>query len=80
MKPYPIQLEISGPTAMWTRPHACQGVFNRALDATPSPPRPGRGQGEVSSFRFSAAPDYFGPLRPKTRVCETENYELPTMR
>lgn len=20
MKPYPIQLEISGPTAMWTRP------------------------------------------------------------
>ena len=25
------------------------------------------------------APDYVGPFRPKTRVCETENHELPTM-
>ena len=27
----------------------------------------------------SATPDYVGPFRPETRVCETENHELPTM-
>jgi hypothetical protein len=41
----------------------------------PSPPRPGRGQGEVSN----PAPHRAGPFRPETRVCETENHELPTM-
>jgi len=27
MKPYPVQLAISGPTAMWTRPDTGSSVF-----------------------------------------------------
>ncbi len=67
MKPYPIQMEISGPTAMWTRPDtgsspvsyvaptfsAVKGIFESVL--------------RVGSFR------------PETRVCEIEDHELPTM-
>lgn len=56
-------------------PHAYHDVFNRALEAIPSPPRPGRGLGEVSNLVSYCN----GPFRPETRVCESENHELPTM-
>jgi CRISPR-associated Cas5-like protein len=136
MKPYPIELEISGPTAMWTRPDtgsspvsyvaptfsAAKGLFESVLrwksvkggasdlpvadgdppNGMPSPhrlggrwqsrmrcfKRVGRGQGEVSNPVFSNAgpPAEPKPLlgregwfRPESRVCETENHELPTM-
>ena len=122
MKPYPIQLEISGPTALWTRPDtgsspvsyvaptfsAVKGIFESVLrwksvmggtgnlpvpfgdspKGVPSPPRTGRGQGEVSISAFSnvgppARPKPLlggeGAFRPQTRVCECETHELPTM-
>lgn len=69
-------------------PHAYHDVFNRALEAIPSPPRPGRGQGEVSNSSLCnvgppAVPKPLlsgeGWFRPETRVCESENHELPTM-
>jgi hypothetical protein len=56
MKPYPLRLEISGPTALWARP-----------DTMPC----------LGWKEF--VPDYVGPFRPKTQVCEIENHELPTM-
>jgi CRISPR-associated protein Cas5d len=69
-------------------PHAYHEVFNRALEATLSPPRPGRGLGEVSNLAANRVgppaepkphPGGEGWLRPETRVCEIENHELPTM-
>jgi CRISPR-associated protein Cas5d len=69
-------------------PHAYHDVFNRALEAIPSPPRPGRGKGEVSIAALGNVgppaepkplPGCEGWFRPETRVCETENHELPTM-
>lgn len=42
----------------------------------PSPPRTGRGQGEVSKRVASSN----GPFRQKTRVCEIENHGQSTMR
>ena len=174
MKPYPVQLEISGPTALWTRPDsgsspvsyvaptlsAAKGIFesilrwksvnvlptccelcapvqfhrystnyggplragdlvakgargpsfqlftvvlvnvcyrlhaevqevNRAPDGTFSP----HGYQDAFQRRLENGrwfyqpclgwkefvPDYVGPFRPETRVCEAEDHELPTM-
>jgi len=171
MKPYPVQLEISGPTAMWTRPDtgsspvsyvaptfsAVKGIFEsvlrwKSVNVRPTkveicapvqfhryttnyggPLRASDAMRKGASFQFYAvvlanvryrlyaqaefaghhdgttwpphayhdvfnralergqwfytpclgwkefAPDYVGPFRPETRVCETENHELPTM-
>jgi CRISPR-associated protein Cas5d len=53
-------------------PHAYQDAFNRALERGQWFYTPCLGWKEF-------APDYVGPFRPETRVCDTENYELPTM-
>jgi len=53
-------------------PHAYHDVFNRALDRGRWFYTPCLGWKEF-------APDYVGPFRPETRVCEIENHELPTM-
>lgn len=53
-------------------PHAYQDVFNRALNRGKWFYTPCLGWKEF-------APDYVGPFRSETSVCETENHELPTM-
>jgi CRISPR-associated protein Cas5d len=53
-------------------PHAYQDVFNRALERGQWFYTPCLGWKEF-------APDYVGPFRPETRVCETEDHELTTM-
>ena len=52
--------------------HAYHDAFNRALTRGQWFYTPCLGWKEF-------APDYVGPFRPETRVCETENHELPTM-
>ncbi|MBI3292253.1 MAG: CRISPR-associated protein Cas5 [Elusimicrobia bacterium] len=175
MKPYEVKLEISGPTAMWTRPDtgsspvsyvaptfsAVKGIFEsilrwKSVNIRPTkveicqpvqfhryttnyggPLRASDAIAKGASFQFYAvvlvnvcyrlyaetdfaghretetpralklsrryhdrfnlaleqgrwfytpclgwkefAPDYIGPFRPETRVCETEEHELPTM-
>ena len=104
MKPYPLQLEICGPTAMWTRPDTGSSPVSCVAPTLQHPLRLGRGDSllrtgeKVSEGRMrcgaqivrqhrvrcriqtnSAVPDYVGPFRPETCVCETENHELPTM-
>ena len=171
MKSYPIQLEISGPTAMWTRPDtgsspvsyvaptfsAAKGIFEsvlrwKSVNVRPvkvgicrpvqfhryttnygGPLRASDAIAKGASFQFYAVvlvnvcyrlyasveeagrgpdgafsphayqdafsrrlergqwfytpclgwkefvPDYAGVFRPETRVCESENHELPTM-
>jgi len=171
MKSWPIQLEISGPSAMWTRPDtgsspvsyvaptysAVKGIFEavlrwRSVNLRPTkveicrpvqfhryatnyggPLRASDAISKGASFQFYAvvlvnvnyrlyaevdfhghhdtttspthayhdafnralergqwfytpclgwkefAPDYCGPFRPETRICESENHELPTM-
>jgi CRISPR-associated protein Cas5d len=66
-----------------------QWFYTPCLGCDPSPAlcageggrRPGEGRRwhnrKINSS--SAAPDYVGPFRPETRVCEMENHELPTM-
>ena len=53
-------------------PHAYHDVFNRALERGQWFYTPCLGWKEF-------APNYVGPFRPETRVCETENHDLPTM-
>lgn len=53
-------------------PHAFQDAFNRALIRGSLWSIPCLGWKEF-------VPDYCGPFRPETRVCETENHEMPTM-
>ena len=53
-------------------PHAFQEVFNRRLNKGQWFYTPCLGWKEF-------APDYVGPLRSETRVCESENHELPSM-
>lgn len=171
MKSYPVQLEISGPTAMWTRPDtgsspvsyvaptfsAVKGIFEsvlrwKSVNVRPTkielcapvqfhryttnyggPLRASDAMNKGASFQFYTvvlvnvcyrlyadieevgrapdgtfaphayqdafnrrlgngqwfytpclgwkefAPDYVGPFRPETRICETENHDLPTM-
>ncbi|MBE0541570.1 MAG: hypothetical protein IH623_09305 [Verrucomicrobia bacterium] len=65
MKPYPIQLEISGPTALWTRPDT------GSSPALQYPLRLERGEGRVRCRVRLCAPvqfyryttNYGGPLR-----------------
>ena len=52
--------------------HAYHDVFNRALERGQWFYTPCLGWKEF-------APDYVGPFRADTRVCENENHELPTM-
>lgn len=81
MKPYPFQLEISGPTALWTRPDTGSSPVSYVAPTLQHPLRLGRGEGRVRCRiqTNSAVPDYIGPFRPETRFCEIENHELPTM-
>lgn len=58
-------------TTTWP-PHAYSDVFNRALERGQWFYTPCLGWKEF-------APDYVGPFRPETRICESENHELPTM-
>ena len=53
-------------------PHAFQDVFNRRLAAGQWFYTPCLGWKEF-------APDYVGPFRSETRVCESESHELPSM-
>ncbi len=53
-------------------PHAYQDAFNRRLESGQWFYQPCLGWKEF-------VPDYVGPFRPKTSVCEVENHELPTM-
>jgi len=53
-------------------PHAYHDMFGRALQWGRWFHTPCLGWKEF-------APDYVGPLRPETRICESENHELPTM-
>ncbi len=53
-------------------PHAYHDAFNRALERGHWFYTPCLGWKEF-------APDYVGPFRPETHVCEAENHELPTM-
>ncbi len=67
MKPYPVQLEISGPTALWTRPDTGSSPVSYVA------PTFSAVKGIFESVLRCA------PFRPETRVCEIENHELPTM-
>jgi CRISPR-associated protein Cas5d len=58
-------------TTTWP-PHAYSDVFNRALERGQWFYTPCLGWKEF-------APNYVGPFRPETRICENENHELPTM-
>ncbi len=53
-------------------PHAYQDAFNRVLKHGRFWAIPCLGQSEF-------LPDYVGPFRPTTQVCETENHEIPTL-
>lgn len=53
-------------------PHAYHDAFNRALERGEWFYTPCLGWKEF-------APDYVGPFRVETRVCESENHELPSM-
>ena len=53
-------------------PHAYQDAFQRALKQGKFWAIPCLGWKEF-------APDYVGPFRPETKVCETENHEIPTL-
>jgi len=53
-------------------PHAYQDAFNRRLEGGRWFYQPCLGWKEF-------VPDYVGPFRPETRVCEIENHEVPTM-
>ncbi len=53
-------------------PHAFQEAFKRALDRGSWFTVPTLG---LRDF----APDYVGPFRPQTSVCETENHNIPTL-
>ena len=53
-------------------PHAFQDAFNRRLSSGQWFYTPCLGWKEF-------VPDYVGPFRPETRVCESENHEMPTM-
>ena len=93
MKPYPVQLEISGPTALWTRPDtgsspvsyvaptfsAAKGIFEAVLRWKSVNVRPTQVEicSPVQFHRYTT--NYGGPLRQETRLCETENHVLPTM-
>jgi CRISPR-associated Cas5-like protein len=83
MKSCPIQLEISGPTAMWTRPDtgsspvssvaptfsAVKGIFEAVLRWKSVNVRPTKVE--------ICAPACVGSFRPETRGCEIENHKLP---
>ena len=93
MNPYPIQLEISGPTALWTRPDtgsspvsyiaptfsAVKGIFESILRWKSVNVLPTRCEicAPVQFHRY--ATNYGGQFRPQTSVREDENHELPTM-
>jgi len=53
-------------------PHAFQHAFNRRLENGQWFYTPCLGWKEF-------APEYVGPFRPETRVCESENHEIPSM-
>lgn len=53
-------------------PHAYQDAFNRRLENGQWFYTPCLGWKEF-------APDYVGPFRPETKVCDTENHDIPTM-
>jgi CRISPR-associated protein Cas5d len=53
-------------------PHAYHDAFNRVVERGQWFHTPCLGWKEF-------APDYVGPFRPETRICETESHELPTM-
>lgn len=59
-------------TSTTAPPHAYYEAFNRAVLHGRWFYTPCLGWKEF-------APDYVGPFREETRVCETENHELPTM-
>ncbi len=61
-------------TTNWP-PHAYHDVFKRALERDTSPPRKGRGQGEVWNLVSCGN----GPVPVRNASCEPENHELPTM-
>lgn len=93
MKLYPIQLEISGPTAMWTRPDtgsspvsygaptfsAVKGIFESVLRWKSVNVRPTKVEicAPVQAHRYTTY--YGGPLLTERRVCETENHQLTTL-
>jgi CRISPR-associated protein Cas5d len=53
-------------------PHAYQDAFRRRLETGQWFYQPCLGWKEF-------VPDYVGPFRPETNLCETESHELPTM-
>lgn len=89
MKPYPLQLEISGPIALWTRPDTLPNpvsylsTFQRRLERGRWFYTPCLGWKEF-------VPDYVGPpagpkplrggegwFREGTAPCATENHLIP---
>ncbi len=90
MKSYPIQLEISGPTAMWTRPDtgsspvsyvaptfsAVKGIFESVLRWKSVNVRPTRVE-ICAPVQFHRYAFYVGPFRDATGPGGTENDIIP---
>ena len=90
MKPYPVQLEISGPTAMWTRPDtgsspvsyvaptfsAAKGIFEAILRWKSVIIRPRRVElcRRVQFHRY--ATNYGGPLRASDAIAKCASFQF----
>jgi CRISPR-associated protein Cas5d len=90
MKPYPIQLEISGPTAMWTRPDtgsspvsyvaptlsAVKGIFEAILRWKSVNVRPTRCEicAPVQFHRYTT--NYGGPLRASDAIAKGASFQF----
>ena len=93
MKPYPIQLEISGPTAMWTRPDtgsspvsyvaptfsAVKGIFESVLRWKSVNVRPTKVEicAPVQFHRYTT--NYGGPLRASDAMNKGASFQFYTV-
>ncbi|MDA1277672.1 MAG: CRISPR-associated protein Cas5 [Verrucomicrobia bacterium] len=93
MKPYPIQLEISGPTALWTRPDtgsspvsyvaptfsAVKGIFESVLRWKSVNVRPTRVEicAPVQFHRYTT--NYGGPLRASDAMNKGASFQFYTV-
>jgi CRISPR-associated protein Cas5d len=90
MLAYPLQLELSGPIALWARPDtgsspvsyiaptfsAVKGIFEASLRWKSVNVRP-TCCGRRCPPPPAPAPDYAGPFRDGTALCATENHVIP---
>ncbi|MGI8481453.1 MAG: CRISPR-associated protein Cas5, partial [Chthoniobacterales bacterium] len=90
MKPYPVQLEISGPTAMWTRPDtgsspvsyvaptfsAVKGIFESVLRWKSVNVRPTKVEicAPVQFHRYTT--NYGGPLRASDAMNKGASFQF----